>query len=328
MRAIYILLLFTQSIAYAVSNPPVLLRACVNKTDSTITISWTKISDACGSFTNLYVYGNTGGGAFRKIGNVTDVNQTELPHKVGDPNAVREYYVTIYFLCNGSDSAISDTIAIDDQIPSSTELDSLSYEYSTQYIIAGWSSNKTPDTDRYRLTRPKGSTDEEIAYTQDTFYTITQDPEEVFFVKLATVDSCDFHSNISTAHRVCHLNTSIDTCKREMYLNWSPYQGWPTIDSQVVFIQRNHGALENHTTLTGTANAYTFTDFVLGDTLCFFIRTYNPQGFTSTSNIRCIETRAFVTPDFLYLDNVTVVSDQDIELTWTSGGKPYRRYAF
>ena len=107
MRAFFILLLFTQIFAHAVSKPPVLLRACVNKKDSTVTISWTKISDACGSFTKMDIYGNKDASPFVKIATITDVNQQEYPFKVGDPNAKRSYYLSIHTLCDGLDSAQS-----------------------------------------------------------------------------------------------------------------------------------------------------------------------------------------------------------------------------
>jgi hypothetical protein len=223
IRVITIFLLFFYGLSYGVNKAPVLLRACVNKQDSLITINWTSIQDGCGSFTRMDIYGDENDAVYLKVGSITDIAQKSIAIKVNDPTTVRNYFLSIHTLCDGLDSAQSNVIKIDNQAPSSTELDSVSYHFVTQNIIAGWSSNKTPDTERYRLTKPKGSgVDQEIAYTHDTFYTVSTDPHDVFYVKLSTVDSCDFHSPISTPHRVCYLQSAVDTCKKEIKLSWTP----------------------------------------------------------------------------------------------------------
>ncbi|MBR9859893.1 hypothetical protein GYB22_03945 [bacterium] len=311
--------MFTQLIAEAVTGPPVLLRACFNVSDSIVTLQWTQVNDACNSFERIDIYEKQSPGPFTKIASVTDPSARSYSLNTKDLNKTRSYYLSIHTLCDMLDSAHSDTILIDNERPELTVLDSLSYDFLSQDIIAGWKQNGSPDAAGYRIFKQVSGINDSIGQTQDTFYTISKNPASVFDVTIAAFDSCGLFSDISDVHRVCRLNSSIDTCLREISLNWSRYKGWAGIDSQVVLLNKNHEGYKRFTSFDETENSLKFTDFMLGDTLCFMVRSYsNTPGITSTSNIRCIETRAFYEPSYLYLSRVTVIGDEDISLEWES----------
>lgn len=321
MRILFILLILFQCRVYAVTDAPVVLRACLNNADSTVTLSWTGITDACGSFSKYSIYGNNNGGVYSKVTDIADINIKEHSFKIPDLNSNRKYYISVLYLCDLADSVISNNVTIDISMNESTVLDSVSFDVNTQQIIAGWKSNGESDLMGYRLFRYSGGVNDSLGETADTFYTVSPGLSDVFDVTIAAFDSCTTFSMISGSHRPAILSTSIDTCLNEISLNWSRYRGWVNIDSQQVIVQRNGADFQRFTSLPGADNSFIFTNFALGDTLCFLIRSYTEQGtISSSSNISCIETRERYIPTYTYMKQVTVENDEYIAARWSISG--------
>ncbi len=317
MRYLSLILILTTIKSWAVITSPILQKACINFNDSIVTISWTEVTDACNSFVSYDLYGNENGGAYLKLATITNKAIVEYPHSISNINTNRKYYLITHSACGGLDSLTSDTISIDITYPNVTEIDSVSYDVNTQNIIAGWQSNPSTDTKGYQIYNFSSGNGDSIGFTKDTFYTVTKNPNNDFPVVLAPIDSCNLSAILSRPHQVMRLNSTFDTCKREISINWSLYQGWSKIDSQRLYLRTNNQNYNIDTTLSGTTTARQLKNIQLGDTFCFYIRAYTKSGaITSSSNISCVETRKLIKPSYLYLSNVTVKNNKDVEIEW------------
>ena len=309
MRHIFIIsfILFTLK-SFGVESPPKILRACMNFTDSIVTISWQAPTDDCVSFNKYTIYGSRESGPFNKIDDIPNINITEYPHKLADINRTWEYFITVDYLCDGISTASSDTIKIDLSAPVNIQIDSVSYDLSTQDIIAGWPTNPSVDTKVYEVYDNSSGDGDSIGRTTNNSFNISDARSGRFPVRISTIDSCSLSSLLSNPHVPSFLNASIDTCLREIALSWTRYSGWTTIDSQSLYISRDYGVtFVKDTTLNGSTNSLIFNNFILGDTIYFYIRSYTKMGtVSSSSNIRIIETRAFQVPQYIYLSLATV----------------------
>lgn len=315
MRILAIFFLFFFSRLAAVTSAPVFLRACINNNDSTVTLSWTNISDGCGSFNRYRIYEKVNAGPFTTLTSIFNVGTTEHSFKISNTNTNRSYYITVLYLCDLADSAVSNVVNIDVLRPSQTVLDSVSFDVLTQDIIVGWKANGAADTKGYRLYRNSSGINDSIGQTAGTSYISGNGVGEIFNITISVFDSCDLFAPISSAHRPMALAGSLDSCKAEISLNWSAYVGWSSIDSQALFVSRNHSDFQHYISLTASNTTFIFTDFALGDTLCFYVRAYSgSKPISSSSNTFCFESRALVKPELLYLRQVTVNDAEQIDL--------------
>ena len=306
----YILAIFLSVyhlLSFGVDSSPQLLRACINFTNNTVTISWKTPTDNCGSFTKYNLYAKPETGTFTQLAEINNIATNEYLHSLTEPNTKWQYYLATNFACDNSTLLISDTIAVDITYPENIQLDSVSYDLNTQDIIAGWQPNPSIDTKRYELFDFRSGDGDSIGTTIETNFNISQARSGRFPIVLATIDSCSLSSLLSTPHSPSYLQAGIDTCEREITLKWNTYIGWSAVDSQSVYVSKDKINYTKVSNLGGNINRYIFTELVLGDTISFYIRSYTNKGkITSSSNIVTISTRNLVVPDYLYLANVTV----------------------
>lgn len=307
-------ILFLSRAGYAVSGPVVPLRVCLNNNDSIATLEWQNPGNPCGTFALHRIYGRKNANPFTPMAVVNSLAISSVPVKLPDLDAGWEFYLVTLYACNGTDSFTSIHIRVDDQKPILTSLDSVSIDLSTQKLVAGWQGGISPDTKGYRLYRYNSGINDSITETNKTTYLLTQINSPFIEVTLSTFDSCNLFSAISTPHKVIQLSGNIDTCKNEVSLNWSQYQGWNT-QSQSLYLRQNSGGYTVFKSLTSSAVSELFTQFTLGDSFCFFVRAHN-GAISSSSNEVCFKTRKKVTPQINYIRHVTVVSDNDIEIEW------------
>ena len=277
-------------------------------------LSWTKPSNLCNSFQKHSIYGSENGGAFRKIGEVFDINTTSYAHVLAAQNTNWQYYLTTHTTCDGIDSVQSNKINIDVTYPANIEIDSVSVDRTTQKIIAGWSKNPSPDTKHYELYDYSSGNGDYLDKTIDLSYIISDIKQGHFPVVLATLDSCNLSSLLSKPHTAMELNGKVDTCAKSVTLNWTPYVGWSEIDSVCVYLSIDSKPYEKKKTLTGIAKTWIFSGFRLGESMDFYIRAYS-KNISSSSNVIKIKTRAFETP-FPFIIRAVDVVDNSLNIRW------------
>ena len=301
--------------AHAVSAPAHMLRACINNDDSSITVFWKNPTDLCGSFSENHLYASEDNGPFELIARISDYSINQYSFDLSDLNDNFRFQITTLNTCDGSDSVKSSILPVDVIRPNQIQLDSVSYDLNSQHIIAGWTQNPSPDTKEYDIYDYSTGDGDSIGTTNNTFYTVSKDPSRRFPIVIATLDSCNLSSLLSNPHRVMYLTSYIDTCLNEITLNWSNYVGWSSIDSQSIFVSINHGLFVKYFTTSGTANNLVFNNFLLGDTIEFYIRAYH-NNISSSSNKTRVETRERIVPSVFHLDFVSAVSDNQVVLEW------------
>ena len=315
MRLLTFILFFNFLLSYGVGNKPNLLRGCVNFDDSTITVSWSEIEDNCGSFTEARLYANEDNGPFSLIATIPDVSITAYSHYIPNLNTTRKYYLTVLKACNNTDSLTSDTITPDLTYPVNIELDSVSFDFRTQEIIGGWQPNPSNDTRGYQIYDYSSGNGDSIGFTNNTVYIVSPGISKVFPVVLATLDSCDLSSTLSSPHKAMVLKGIVDTCNNTISLNWTRYQGWGLIDSICLYVKTNNGIHKKRNTFIGTITSYIFNDFQLGDTLDLFVRAYTSSGnISSSSNRIAFSTRKLHVPNVFYISNVSVTNNTEVEI--------------
>ena len=318
MRYILPFILLLTLKAFGVTGPPKILRACINNDDSTVTISWKAPIDVCGSFTEYRIYAKENLGSYSLIASIPNIAITEYPHQLLNRNTSWSYYIAVLNLCNGIDSAISDTITVDVSKPPIAQLDSVSYSLDNQDIIAGWTPNPAIDTKEYKIFDYSTGNTDSIGITNITSFTVSKSPASRFPTVITTLDSCNISSLRSEPHTPAFLSKRIDTCLREIYLSWQLYSGWNTIEKQQLLISKNGSPFIIEETFDGLLKSFTYRNFVLGDVMVFYIRSFtSSETITSSSNQITVTTRALVVPDFLYLKSVSVTPAGDkIGVSW------------
>lgn len=282
-------------------------RACMSFSDSIVSISWRPVSDGCGSFTKYSLYGQVENDPFVLIDDIPNRLITEYPYKLNDLNPDRSFYITVDHLCDNSTTVHSDTISIDLTQTGITTIDSVSIDIATQKTIVGWTPNIAPDTKYYILYDYKSGDGDSVTSTFDTFNNISNTLPGRYPIVLATVDSCNLLSPISTPHQTSLLQGSLDKCNRSVTLNWSLYSGWDQIDSQQLFISIDDNGFIRDTTISGGINSLSLKNIKLGPNYKFYVRSFTGKPpISSSSNITEIQTTAIEYPGYLYLNLATV----------------------
>ncbi|MBO6516016.1 MAG: hypothetical protein JJ975_05655, partial [Bacteroidia bacterium] len=312
---ILILLVSTWNLVRGVTTAPVLLRACLDNTTNVITIQYSSITDACGSFVDHQIFGSETGSSYQLMHTETDFSANTVQFVLPNGNPTWSFYFETRFLCDGSSIATSNTISIDITKPSETAIDSVSIDLTTQRLVVGWKKNTTPDTKGYRIYRSVNGVNSVIGDTASTHYIVhNQGIPLNSVITLATFDSCDLFSTISDGHRAMSLSSDLDTCTRTVNLSWSRYMGW-SIDQQDLYYSTN-GSAYTAMPLDAATASHSFPGLNFGDSVCFFVRArnLNPVQRTSSSNVTCAKLLKPVLPKLAYLSQVTVENNSTIKI--------------
>jgi len=319
LKYIFFILIFFGLKSYAVTQPPQMLRACINNSDAIVTVKWNAVTDVCGSFNKYELYGSENGGPFNLIDIIPVLAVTEYPHQLVVLDTRWRYYLQVHTACDGATLLNSDTISIDVTYPENIQLDSVSYDLNSQDIIAGWTQNPSPDTKEYEIYNFITGDGASIGKTTLTNYNVSPNPASVFPIVVATLDSCNLSSLISEPHTVSFLNSSFDTCSRTATLTWSLYKGWSSIEKQEVFLSINGSSFSKLADLNSSTTTYVHSGVSLGDLLVFYIRSFSTKDLktiSSSTNKSIINTRAFDVPSTLYIELVTVNNNNTISIDW------------
>ncbi len=314
-----ILILFAvinSSDSNAITSAPNLIRACLDINDSTVTIDYSSITDACGSFNEHHVYGSETSTNYRLLHTETSFNSTTTKFKLPNANGTWSFFFETRYKCNGVDTAKSNIIYIDNRRPDDIEIDSVSIDYKTQQAIVGWTANSSSDTKGYRVYTLSNGISSFVGDTQSLHYLVENQSINKFSqFRIAAFDSCNLFSRISNPHKAISLSTTLDTCTKTAQLTWTPYVGWQT-DEQRILYSTNQSTFTSVPVLTSD-QSFALSNISLGDSVCFLIQSKNLSGSierSSTSNASCIKLKKPVYPKETYLSNVSVSSPTEISI--------------
>ncbi len=319
--AIFCFLLMIRYHAFAVEGKPTIRRACLDYTDSTITLLWFQPTDNCNSFTWFSVYGRESPlSLYKHMGRYTNFALNSVQFKI--PNLKDwEFYIVYSKACNGTDSIFSDTLMIDNQLPANSIIDSVSVDLTTQQTHIGWKQNPSKDVKGYKLYYFTANTNIIIDNTTNTS-SVDIDPSRKptkapFSYKVAAYDSCNNTSLISSEHTTIFLNSTYDQCKKTIDLSWTPYLGW-AVQSYNIYLSINGGSYQFIGNVISNISKFTYNFSNFGDQYCFYLRALKQgENITSTSNITCISSNSLIQTSNSYIAKVSVQQDA-VELTFVT----------
>jgi hypothetical protein len=217
------------------NTPARVSRVCLDKFTNNLTVSLTvNDADACGSFQFHRVYGREDAAApYVLLKQISTLNVSLISATV--PNNKRwEIYISSHFACNGIDSLVSNRVLVDDMAPFLFEPDSVSVNYASQNLIAGWTKPSVNDIKGFSLFKENGGTNVLLKDTFSLFYSFaksTFNPANFGTIKfsIAAFDSCLNGGILSSYHTPPFLSVQVDPnyyCSRKCSLLLSPYIGW------------------------------------------------------------------------------------------------------
>lgn len=314
-------LLVASQLCKGLDSGPEILRICLDNKTSIATLYWNPPFDNCNSFKYYKIYSSENNGPWIKKTTIPIIGLNQYRTFIPDLTSDWRFKIVTYTSCNGIDSFISKDQSIDQNKPSLIELDSVSFDFPSQKLSAGWKKNPTIDTKGYWLYNYV-SPIIKILDTESTFTIFYNfDKLNPSKIAIATYDSCNYFAPISAEQQSAYLSGKIDTCLKSITLNWSPYLGWTEINQYLV-LNRNSNGFSKLTTLLPSNTSLTISNIILGDNLCYYIRTENKiTHATSSSNTICFQTRKFIDPKINYLSNVTIENNTSLKGYFKSDNK-------
>jgi CHU_C Type IX secretion signal domain len=313
--------------AMAITNPPAVLRACLDRTNSTLTVYFKAPSDACNSFTKYELYGrDNASNAFSQLTTLSVLNSSQIVTVL--PNKKKwELFITALYACNGTDTLYSDTIFIDDQPPAYIEPDSVSVDLATQQLRAGWSKAPEPDVMGYWIYKQDAVTGNNILLDEQNVLTYlfglsTFDTKKGGNkVEISAFDSCRNGGVISNVHSPILLNFNTGQninylCTRKLFIDWSAYVGWPAGSYDILVWDSKSGIWKLDGTVTGGTLSYIYNIPAFGESYSFTVRAHNVAGtISSLSNRIDITLLDFAKPAYNEIGHVSVVGSTTLEIT-------------
>lgn len=312
-------LLFSQS-----THAPILQRACLNRVNSELTLLLRPGRDTCNGFSFYRLWGRTDPlSSFELLGVSTNFNL--LTWNVLLPNKKRwELYVSAHYPCINNDSFISNIIFIDDVPPSYIEPDSVSIDFNSQRMIAGWTNPPEADVMGYSLFKVDGAGNNLLIDEQNVmFYSFDvadfNGQQAGNRLAIAAYDSCRNGGIISSFHAPVLLQTSLGPnylCDKQLQLNWTAYKGWDVGEYQIIIRDINRNVVLENVRVPGGTLSYAYPMPYLDVTLDVYLRAFKVGGtISSTSNRKTQFVSDFIKPSTstrLYF--ASVVDDNTISL--------------
>ena len=332
------IVLCTSSSAVAVSKPAVLIRACLDRPTFTLTVNVDSPTDGCGSFTDHKLYGREDAlSPWKMLKKINTLNISSISTVLPNTKSWELFLVT-NFACNGIDTFSSNHIFIDKTAPSQFEPDSISVEYSTQKIIAGWSKPLDTDILGFSLFKFSGGGNALLIDTMSTFYRFS---DAIFDPKMsgnkfciASFDSCLNGGLLSNYHSPINLSIQTQTrfwCDKKTKLTWSKYLGWTSSGFSIwrynVTDSKWDNLINMPADLIGDPSVYSFTDstYQTNKSYRYFVRALkkdNPSVSSSSNAINIDYTFTGSSFPISVITGISVVAADQLKIdgTWKKDG--------
>lgn len=281
-------------------------------------LSWTNPTNFCDGFICIYVFYRESGTAspWVKLDSVISITDryTHLGANLGaGASKVWEYYLTMYYYCNGGTNTLNSVTMIADEIPPDpTILDSVSVDPETNRIYLGWEPNTTPDFAYYSIYCYNLTIYPNFALTNDLYCIDTTtgiDPTKSSVkYEITASDSCgNTRAFGSYSHQTMLTTAKYDSCNKSIRIKWSPYKGWSKIGSYSVY--RKEGGYSYQLIGTTPSDSLAYTDYNIEKNrkYYYFIRALKDTTITvsSSSNSVYIGTDGNVKSYDTYISTVT-----------------------
>ena len=322
---------------FAVTGPAILRRACQDRVTAELTLTLTPPTDLCGSFTYHRLYGREDATSnWRLLKQVNTLNTTTI-NTVLSSKKRWEVYVVTSFACNGKDTFSSNHLLIDDIAPKQFEPDSVSVDFGTQQLVAGWTRPNDPDILGYSLFKFQGGGNALLLDTFSTRYLFNKNQFDANATNnqfaIAAFDSCLNGGLISNYHSPIKLDVQVNSkywCAKKTLLTWQIYKGWFVSRYDIYRLDLTTSQWDylgfKTTDLVNNPSVYQFQDstYILNHNYLYLVRANKVgSGITSTSNAVSVSyTHSVQNPPLSQINGVSVLSSNSLKISglWQKDG--------
>ncbi len=309
--------------ARAQNLPPVSLDCVNNINNGVIEITWSANTADCNSFENygVYVSPNRLSG-FTLVAEIDDENNTTFVDSVSAnlSNTFLFYYVLRN--CDGETSVHSDTL--DNERPKFPIVDYITVVGDEVEIK--WQESVSPEADAYivHYFTDNGFVRIDTVNNSNLIYTHTaaKPAEQTERYTISTIDACKEEGAQNTlVSETIYLQALSTSCSNDVFLNWTPYQGWINgLDSYEIYVSYNGDAFSVIDTVDNDVDRYNFSNTRQNITeLCVQVKALRAGDLAeSNSNTSCVDLTASSSnnPEYLYIRNLTILDDGSIQIEY------------
>ncbi len=276
----------------------------------------------CGAFLGYRIYATPNPTApYFQLATVTNQNQTTYTHINANGNVQTwHYYLTTDLQCPTFQVAQSEIL--DNLDPETPGITSVSINDAGNIDI-NWLQSPSPETNAYVIYRENSSGFISIDTVWGNGITSYEDTNVNAAIRQNyTIAAMDLCGNIGllydTPHQTILLRASVNRCEQTLDLVWDSYENW---DNPIAAYQIRASVNGNTRTLiktvAGTANGVSIEGYRDGDLLCVTAQAVElGTGHASTTNEACIKMDIVEPLDYIYLSNVSVNDNGDLEVFW------------
>jgi len=283
------------------------------------TLFWTNPeSSSCGLFLSTDVYFSADPGtAFQLLASLTDSTINHYIHSSHSGPAF--YYLITNRDCGSMIPIPSDTLGIRPK----EVIDIRTATVQNQTVHVSWNPSKYPETIGYIIYRVTESGTIPVDTVFDQLFYIDMgarpDQQPEFYYVLA-LDGCGNTSAFANApHKTIFLKGELNFCMRYIRLTWNKYQGWPMgiADNEIWLAFAGEDTLSYEHRVSGNDTLAFITNLLDETDYCIAIYARESGGtLWSKSNDICLRSDVLSLFSDLILSNVSVNSNQEIEVSW------------
>lgn len=281
------------------------------------TLYWELPINSCGPFVGYEIWASQNpNGPFSLQATVT--NQLQDFYYFVNPSGGKWYfYLLSKYTCPGLTSIPSDTL--DNRPPEVSPIQVVTIE-GGQTVI-NWSPSPSPEVVGYIIYRqtPIGVVPVDTIYSGFSYIDLGTDPQsETVSYFVNALDPCGNISIFDAKHTSVYLEATVEPCRQSVVLTWNNYEGWVNgIAEQQIWASVNAGTLAQTADAGTSATRFEVLNITDGATYCFELRSVEAgTGVISKSNQVCLTVDVVQSAKGMYLQNVSVLGNNDVELTW------------
>ena len=280
---------------------------------------WQAPVNTCGPFVSVDIFSSTTPqGPFVLLATVADI--TQLSFADSNPTGEqRYYYLSSNYNCPGEVAIPSDTLTTN----GIQDSEILAVTVQGSDVLITWAPSQSPQVEFYIIYRTTslGTIPIDTVYGLNSFSyvdlgaTPDNNSEEYFVI---AQDPCGNSSSFLDPHETIYLTAQGSSCEESIQLSWTPYSAWNNdIDRQEVWVSVGGAAATLAATLDKDAISYDFTQIQQSGFYCFnVINIESGTNAISSSNVFCLNTQFSAPQTDLVLTNLSVRSNNQVELTW------------
>ncbi len=176
-----------------------------------------------------------------------------------------------------------------------------------------------PDLKNYTIRAYVGGQETAVgivpAFQQTFFVYDDADLNTATTFQMIAKDSCDVESGFVDEYTTMRANSSYHDCEQSLALSWTNYTGWEEgVAEQNIYVNLNNSGFQLETTLIPGVNTYEL-EIEPNSEYCIYVEAVsNGSQRPSTTNPTCVETNYPDVIDFNYLNRVTTVGDDRIQI--------------